>query len=143
MSAAPDFEHLARIHARAFTHGPRPWSASEIAALAAPPLGLLLIDPSNPPMGFALLRVVVDEAELLTLAVNPEQQRRGVARGLLSRGLAEAAARGARRIYLEVASENLAARTLYEALGFVEISQRSAYYGASPTDAALICARAL
>lgn len=65
-----DPPELAALHARCFT-SPRPWLAREFAAL----LGHASIFLCHAPQGFLLGRVVVDEAELLTLAVTPEARR--------------------------------------------------------------------
>lgn len=78
--------------------------------------------------GCVLLRVAADEAEILTLAVIPGQRRQGTGRALLRRALAAAAAAGARAIFLEVASINLPALTLYSAEGFAPCGRRTAYY---------------
>jgi len=70
--------------------------------------------------------------------VAPNWQRAGVAAGLLE-GLARAARRGdAKRIFLDVAEDNEAARALYQKLGFAEVGRRKRYYqraGAEPVDA--------
>ena len=69
------------------------------------------------------------EAEVLTLAVDPAQRRRGVARALLERGADWAADHGAEMLWLEVAADNAAARGLYAAAGFQEAGRRRGYYG--------------
>ncbi len=117
---------MARLHAAAFTV-PRPWGAAEFARLLAAP-GTLLATESD---GFALARVIADEAEILTIAVAPARRRRGVATRLLAGLLAEAAARGAMAMFLEVAADNAAARALYDRAGFCEAGRRAGYYGAS------------
>jgi glycine/D-amino acid oxidase-like deaminating enzyme len=65
----PDPAALAAVHARAF---PAPWSRDEFAALLAQPGVLAVVEPD----GFILIRVVLDEAEILTLAVRPEARRK-------------------------------------------------------------------
>src|SRR3546814_20806161 len=70
----------------------------------------------------------LDEAEIVTLAVHPRQQRLGVARALLQQGLAAAGGRGAAACFLEVAEDNRPARALYAALGFAEIGRRRDSY---------------
>lgn len=80
------------------------------------------------PTGFLLGRIVADEAEVLTLAVDPASRRRGIGARLVAAFLAEAAARGAGRAFLEVAADNAAARALYAAAGFAEVARRRGYY---------------
>lgn len=77
--------------------------------------------------GFALSRLLVDEVELLLLAVDPAQRRRGIGRALLDRELAAAATRGARRLLLEMREGNPAI-ALYRSAGFGEIGRRRGYY---------------
>ncbi len=120
-------EALARLHARAFTGVPRPWSTAEFATLLASP-GVQLVDAGS---GFAVIRTAAGEAELLTLAVAPEARRRGHGRALLARAEARAAAAGAAEMFLEVAADNAAARALYAAAGYAEAGLRRGYYSAS------------
>ena len=74
------------------------------------------------------MRVVADEAEILTLAVHPEARGRGQGARLVAEGVAAAGARGAYRIFLEVADDNASARAVYARAGFVEAGRRTAYY---------------
>ena len=68
---------LAAIHADAM-EVPGPWTAKDFTDLIAAPGTFLVPHPST--NGFALGRVVADEAELLTLAVSPTARRRGLGR---------------------------------------------------------------
>lgn len=124
---------MAALHARCFTT-PRPWTAAEFAALLAePPVFATLAE-----TGFALGRVVADEAELLTIAVAPEARRQGEGRALLDGFLRTARARGAETAFLEVAADNAAALALYRWSGFAEAGRRRGYYhspGNPPVDA--------
>ncbi len=78
--------------------------------------------------GMILGRVAADEAEILTLAVDPGQRRRGVGSALLSAAMAHAANLGAVFMFLEVAVTNDAARALYAAHGFTKAGLRRHYY---------------
>lgn len=122
---------LAALHAAAFTV-PRPWSAAEIAALCADPSVFLLCRGAagDAPVGFLMGRVVLDEAELLTIAVHPAAQGRGIGGALVAGFLAQAAAQGARRAFLEVAEDNAAARAIYARAGFVPAGRRKGYFRA-------------
>lgn len=113
---------LARLHAAAFSTE-RPWSAHEIGSLLDSPHVTLIEHPN----GFALTRLVVDEAELLTLAVDPAHQRQGIANALMDRWLLGLHGH-ASTAFLEVAADNTAARALYLRHGFDVISTRKAYY---------------
>lgn len=117
-------EELAQLHARAFAGTGRGWSAAEFAYLLASPLTCVC----TTPQGFGMSRVIADEAELLTLATDPDYRRQGVATDLLARLEAAVAARGAKRHFLEVAADNGAARALYTRAGYAEAGRRAAYY---------------
>ena len=84
---------------------------------------------------------VAGELELLEIATHPQHRRRGVARYLIEHLLAEARARDAQRVLLEVRRDNVAARALYEQVGFVVVGERRGYY-AGGEDAILMDWRA-
>ncbi len=138
-AALPDPADLARTHALCFTRPP-PWPARAFADLLATP-GILFAGDAR---AFGLARVVADEAELLTLAVHPERRRRGLGRALLAALGRAAAARGARRMLLEVAADNAPALALYRGAGFAPVGRRPGYArGGGEAVDALILARAL
>ncbi|TNC51885.1 GNAT family N-acetyltransferase [Rubellimicrobium rubrum] len=126
---------LARLHAAAFEQD-RPWNSDEFASLLAHPGTLLLGDERASILG----RVILDEAEVLTLATHPDHRRLGLAAMLLARFEQEAAARGADRAFLEVAEDNAGARALYSGFGYSEAGRRPGYYlrGANAPVAALV-----
>jgi ribosomal-protein-alanine N-acetyltransferase len=120
----------ASLHARCFdAPGERAWTSDEFDQLLRAPgcFGLLLIA-DRQPCGLALIRVAADEAELLTLGVVPDLRRCGGARSLLSTLQRCCRRRGARWVFLEVADDNLPARRLYEAHGFVNAGRRIDYF---------------
>ena len=114
---------MAALHARSFTT-PRPWSEAEIDALLASPLVFALTRPG----AFLLGRVVAGEAELLTIAVHPDQRRAGLGGALVDAFVTEARARGGESAFLEVAASNTAARALYANCGFAPAGRRRGYY---------------
>jgi ribosomal-protein-alanine N-acetyltransferase len=79
-------------------------------------------------VSYAVLMPVVDEAELLTIAVAPSQQRKGLGGLMLRAIIASAEAQELRKIFLEVRVSNAGAIALYRASGFVEIGLRRGYY---------------
>lgn len=79
-------------------------------------------------VGFACLRCVGPEAELLALARAPSVAGRGVGARLLGLGLYRAYLRGVSDVFLEVAVENSSARHIYAAAGFQEAGRRLGYY---------------
>jgi ribosomal-protein-alanine N-acetyltransferase len=121
-------QECAAIHASAFVH---PWSAREFAALLsnASTLASAALDPATSRMrGFVISRLAVDEAEILTIAVERPWRGRGVGRDLLREHLSRATLSGARAMFLEVDRANAAAIALYARLGFLEVGQREGYY---------------
>lgn len=78
-------------------------------------------------VGFAVLRVVADEAELLNIAIAPEQQGRGYGAMLLT-AILHVAQSKASQCYLEVRESNQAAIALYERFDFVQVGTRPRYY---------------
>lgn len=84
--------------------------------------------------GFAISRVVLDEAELLTIALDREVQGRGLSARLLQRHAERVRRAGASSLFLEVAADNAAALALYRGVGFVEIGRRKGYYAGGAKD---------
>ena len=126
-------DQLSAIHKAAFAPE-RGWSAAEIVDL----LDQKNVVAFERPGGFALVRTVADEAELLTLAVDPKRQRRGVADTLMRDWLSISQATYA---FLEVAEDNRIALALYRKHGFAICGHRKRYYrraGAPSVDAVLM-----
>ncbi len=114
---------LAETHARAFSPD-RGWSEDEIDRLLADPAVIRCGDTS----AFVIGRVTLDEAEVLTVATHPDARRLGLARGCLTSFHAQARRAGALQVFLEVASDNPAARALYDSLGYQQVGERNGYY---------------
>jgi [ribosomal protein S18]-alanine N-acetyltransferase len=77
--------------------------------------------------GFTLDRIIVDEAELLLIAVAPELHARGIGSMLLNAAIKSATNRGATKLHLEVRDGN-PANALYRRFGFAPVGRRRAYY---------------
>ncbi|BBQ85625.1 MULTISPECIES: ribosomal protein S18-alanine N-acetyltransferase [Enterobacteriaceae] len=77
---------------------------------------------------FAITQVVLDEATLFNIAVDPAYQRRGLGRELLEHLIETLETRGVLTLWLEVRASNHAAIALYESLGFNEATIRRNYY---------------
>ncbi len=118
---------MAAIHAAAFPRAER-WGEDAMAIQVALPGAFGLIDPEG---AMVLARVAADEAEILTLATSPALRRQGRGRLLLRAAQASAARAGARAMFLEVSEANIAARELYEAMGYAPVGCRPRYYGAA------------
>jgi [ribosomal protein S18]-alanine N-acetyltransferase len=104
------------------------WTAPQCAGLL-PMAGvwLTLARAGDAVVGFAMGRVVAQEAELLLLAVRRSEQHKGVGGQLLDAFCRDASERGARRLHLEVREGNHAVN-LYSRAGFTEVGRRRNYY---------------
>ncbi|GHB19635.1 ribosomal protein S18-alanine N-acetyltransferase [Salinicola rhizosphaerae] len=79
-------------------------------------------------MAAAVVAYLPFDAELQSICVAPDARRRGVARSLLEWVIDSARARNAERMLLELRASNVAARALYERMGFGVDGQRRGYY---------------
>ena len=124
MADAPE---MARIHAAGFYRG---WPVGEFESFLSEDATPVYVacDAKRRIAGFALVRVVEDEAELLTIAVDPKWRGKRVGDALLRAVFDDLLLSPARRMFLEVSEENAAAIRLYERLGFAVISRRKGYY---------------
>lgn len=117
-------EALAALHRLCFTDAPPPWTAKDFEGLLGQP-GVILLTHAH---GFIVLRRAADEAEVLTLAVDPHHRRKGIAQALLDHGFEHLVGDGVTEIFLEVAVDNAAAQSLYTKCGFKEVARRPRFY---------------
>jgi ribosomal-protein-alanine N-acetyltransferase len=105
------------------------WTARQLAQIVGEPGGVLLLARIGEELaGFALLRVASDSAELLLCATEPAHRREGIASELVAACRAGARRLGATHLFLEVRESNLAARRLYQRVGFQSVGIRPGYY---------------
>lgn len=136
-AARADVPAIAALEKVAFTDA---WSAAEFAILvhSGTTIFLVALEPEGGAVaGYVIVSAVLDEAEVLNLAVSPAWRGSGLGGRLLDAGLAEAAGAGAISVFLEVRESNVAARALYGSRGFREISRRRQYYR-KPVEDALV-----
>jgi ribosomal-protein-alanine N-acetyltransferase len=137
-----DIPVLTQLHAVCFT-APRdqPWTQRSFSeVLQMPGAGARIAALGDEPVGFALARVVADEAELLLIGVHPAHRRAGHGRVLLEHMFDSLRRAGAARLFLEVAENNHEATAFYRAAGFEPVGRRPNYYGGED---ALVLAKAL
>ncbi|HEY6724797.1 MAG TPA: ribosomal protein S18-alanine N-acetyltransferase [Polyangiaceae bacterium] len=79
-------------------------------------------------LGFLSAWHVADEIELLDLATEPSQRRRGVASALLQELTSTAVSLAASAVFLELRSSNHGALALYAKHGFRVVHERKNYY---------------
>jgi len=119
---------MAAIHASCFA---RAWDTLEFERLLGERGVIadgLFLGPAAKPAGFVLSRIVLDEAEILTVAIEPEARGKGLSIPLLERHLDELSRRGTRTVHLEVEEGNHPAIALYRRFGFTETGRREGYY---------------
>jgi ribosomal-protein-alanine N-acetyltransferase len=147
-ATATDCTDLSEIHASAFTRG---WSDAEFESMLEQPGTHALIAHyrgvfgRRVPAGFILYRMVKDEAEVLTIAVEASCRRRGIGKALIEDALRHLYREGAKSIHLEVEDSNAAAIALYEGVEFRETGRRAGYYrqGRTTPAGALVMLRQL
>jgi len=81
---------------------------------------------------------VVDEMEILNIAVAPERRRKGAGRRLLGLVLQICRKMGIHDAHLDVRVGNTAARALYDSFGFKQVGVRPRYYPDNGEDAILM-----
>jgi ribosomal-protein-alanine N-acetyltransferase len=128
--AGPDqAADVARLHAELFSPA---WSEDSVRALLDHPAStaFLAMVGGNPKtcVGFVMAQLAADEAEILSLGVAKDWQRKGIGKRLVE-GVARAAQRAeAKKLFLEVAADNDAAMELYRRAGFLGTGLRRGYY---------------
>ncbi len=128
-----DAKRLSALHATSFDDA---WSEVFFSAMLNQP-GVTALGTAH---GFILMRCVADEAEILTLAVDPAKRNAGLGGRLVEAGLVLALAQNVTRCFLEVAVDNLSAIAVYRKSGFKTCGTRKAYYtrGTRKVDAAVM-----
>ena len=116
---------MAELHRLCFVT-PRPYKAHEFESLL-PGIGVFVVKREH---GFAIGRVIVDEVELLTLAVHPDHRRKGIAADIMGEFIGTAHRMGATMAFLDVVASNHSAQALYEQFEFNETDRRMGYYRA-------------
>jgi ribosomal-protein-alanine N-acetyltransferase len=108
---------------------PSPWKREHFQhEISAPHSFPFVAECAGVITGFVCLMSLFEEAQILDIAVAPEQRGRGVARLLLEHAIAVAREKDAELLALEVRATNLAAITLYERCAFVRTGLRQKYY---------------
>ena len=136
-ATALDISRVSQIERESFAD---PWGSSDFKSVLQSPQSIFLIAfdwTTGQVLGYAIALTVLDESEILNIAVDPAMRGRGFGGRLLDVAIAEVAERGAVAAFLEVRESNTAARELYRSRGFEELSRRRGYYR-SPVEDALV-----
>lgn len=122
---AEDAAALARLAAASL---PAPWSAAAFAdEIVAPASRVWLFrDASGEPVAYLVAQRVIDELQVVSLAVAGPQRRQGLGRRLLEYALAQEA--GLAAVHLEVRANDPDAQAFYARLGFRPLARRRGFY---------------
>ncbi|OBY76208.1 alanine acetyltransferase [Acinetobacter gyllenbergii] len=118
-----DLDSVAAIERLVQTH---PWSKQQFQESLAS-YQCTVYEQANQVVGFCILQPVLDEANLLLMAIHPSQQGRGLGYTLLDDSIQQLK-NNPIQIFLEVRESNTAAIGLYEKTGFHQIDLRKNYY---------------
>ena len=125
-ATAADAPRLAQLHGGSFHRG---WGEGEFESMLGESNTLVhRLRLGRKTVGFAVSRMGADEAEILTIAIDPRYRGHGLSRNLLLTHLGYLAARGVRTIFLEVEENNRPALSLYKRAGFAVVGRRERYY---------------
>lgn len=121
---------LASLHAQAFAAAPGDvWDVDFFnKLLALPTTRGLIVEAEDEPVGFILWQQTIDAGEIITIAVLPDVQCKGLGRALIAAYEAELRQDSVPDSILDVAEDNVAARALYDRTQYEEIHRRAAYY---------------
>ena len=115
---------LSKMEALCFPDATSTWSERDYAAHMDSAAGIAMATEA----GFVVGTVAADEAEIITIGVLPEERRKGCATKLLDKFEQEVKGRGAAKVFLEVAVDNLGAMELYKSGGYIRVGRRREYY---------------
>ena len=117
-----DAGEMSFLHAKSFY---APWSKKDMLSHIEKDLCFGF---SRPLDGFIIISLVEEQAEIITIAVDPNKMRKGIASALLSISETELIDNGADILFLEVAEDNYPALNFYKKKGFEPIGRRPSYY---------------
>ena len=117
-----------------------PWSREALEEELENPYAHYVVctDGAGNVLGYIGSRIVLDSADITNVAVRPQYRRRGVARQLVGRMLAQMAEKGVTGVLLEVRESNLPAQNCYAQAGFTVVGRRKNYYELPKEDALLM-----
>ena len=109
-----------------------PWSESSIATELSCRLSCWLVAMEGETLvGYVGSQTVIDESDMMNIAVHPDFRRRGIAEALVAGLEEQLRQRGSKALTLEVRDSNAPAIALYEKLGFMTVRELSRWYDIS------------
>ena len=125
-----DMATVAKIYGASFNE---PWPRPVVEDLYSTPaawglLASIKTPDADIPAGFILARTVIDEADIMSVGVQPQHRRKGVGRTLVDAVIQSVNPNQGGVVVLEVAEDNPAAQKLYVNAGFSVVGRRPGYY---------------
>ena len=115
-----------------------PWSEKSVASELNNPLSFWLVaEDAGKVLGYVGSQTVMDETDMMNIAVHPDHRRMGIANSLIAELIEGLKRRGSRMLTLEVRASNASAISLYMRSGFQQVGLRKNYYR-NPKEDALI-----
>lgn len=132
-------QHIAQVAAlEKVCFGSAAWSENSIATELENPLALWIVaDDDGKVLGYVGSQTVMDETDMMNIAVHPDFRHQGIATGLVVDLISALKLRGSHCLTLEVRASNEPAKALYEKMGFRMVGRRPGYYQ-NPREDALI-----
>ena len=132
-------EHVAQVAALEKLCFRDPWSENSVASELNNPLSLWLVALDGETVaGYVGSQTVMDESDMMNLAVHPDYRCQGIGSRLVDELIKELKKKGSQRLTLEVRVSNEPAKRLYDELGFSEIAVRKRYYSHPKEDALIL-----
>ncbi len=104
------------------------WTEKQITELPENAVYLVAFD-GEEMCGIASMYCLLDEGQIMNVAVSEKFRRKGIANSLMNRLLERAKEKNCKTVTLEVAENNKSAVALYEKLGFFTVGKRKGFYG--------------
>ncbi len=133
-------EDVAGVHALEMKCFSTPWSQDAfVQELTTNKLARYMLYEENGEIcAYGGYWVILDEAHITNIAVDPERRRQGIGRKLVGEMLGTMTSNNIKKVTLEVRRGNTAARRLYEGFGFAEEGIRPDYYQEPKEDAIIM-----
>ena len=132
-------EHVPAVAALEICCFSDPWSEKSVASELTNPLSYWLVAvEGDTVVGYVGSQTVIDETDMMNIAVHPDHRRCGIAKALIEALIQGLKERGSRCLTLEVRASNTPAISLYTELGFLEAGRRKNYYRNPKEDAMIL-----
>ena len=116
-----------------------PWSGKSIAYELTNPLSTWFVAlQDDRVVGYIGSQAVLDEADVMNVAVDPACRRMGIAQGLLDTLICALKEKGVCCLFLEVRVSNESAINLYAKNDFLQVGRRRNYYHNLKEDALIL-----